>query len=205
MNTLDWMDDELVSKIAPTIVKEHPNTYTFTKQLAESVVYEARNELPITIVRPSIVVSTYSDPFPGWIDNTFGPTGLVIAYGKGYLKSILSNRDMVAGFVPVDYTVNLILSAGWYRGSNRVGELKVYNGSTGNTNPLYWGNFEENLYKSLIKYPYENSRASNGVFTKSKLKNFLIVFFEQTLLAYLMDLYLKVTNQKTKYLSFHIF
>jgi len=32
----------------------HPNTYTFSKSLAEQVVYEARKEIPAVIFRPSI-------------------------------------------------------------------------------------------------------------------------------------------------------
>lgn len=37
-----------------SIIAPHPNTYTFTKRLAETVVAEYGNELPIVIVRPSI-------------------------------------------------------------------------------------------------------------------------------------------------------
>lgn len=40
------------------IIGSWPNTYTFTKALAEHVVAEVSNDFPVTIVRPSI--SKYS-------------------------------------------------------------------------------------------------------------------------------------------------
>lgn len=36
------------------IIKEHPNTYTFTKQLAENLVMKEMAGLPTAIIRPSI-------------------------------------------------------------------------------------------------------------------------------------------------------
>ncbi|KAF4517873.1 hypothetical protein B566_EDAN001828 [Ephemera danica] len=41
-------------KSAVIILGNLPNTYVFTKALSESIIYEARNELPVVIFRPSI-------------------------------------------------------------------------------------------------------------------------------------------------------
>lgn len=35
-------------------MKNHPNTYTFTKALAEQVVNDFKNKIPVVIYRPSI-------------------------------------------------------------------------------------------------------------------------------------------------------
>lgn len=40
-------------------------------------------KIPTVITRPSIVVSSQSDPLEGWIDNFYGPMSLLIACGKG--------------------------------------------------------------------------------------------------------------------------
>lgn len=45
----------------------HPNTYTFTKQLAENLIVKEMGNLPAGIIRPSIVYGTYKDPEPGWV------------------------------------------------------------------------------------------------------------------------------------------
>jgi hypothetical protein len=39
-------------------------------------------DLPLAIVRPSIVVAAWKEPVPGWIDNLNGPTGK-LAQGQG--------------------------------------------------------------------------------------------------------------------------
>ena len=48
--------------------------------MAEALVVEARNkhDLPVLIFRPSIVVSTWRDPIPGYIDNFNGPSWFFI-------------------------------------------------------------------------------------------------------------------------------
>ncbi|KAI4313527.1 hypothetical protein L6164_026500 [Bauhinia variegata] len=50
--------------------KEHgwPNTYVFTKAMGEMLVEHTKENLPIVIVRPTIISSTYKEPFPGWIE-----------------------------------------------------------------------------------------------------------------------------------------
>ncbi|XP_075741669.1 putative fatty acyl-CoA reductase CG5065 [Rhipicephalus microplus] len=48
----------------------HPNTYTLTKSLAESLLLEERGHTPVSIVRPSIVTAAMNEPRPiflNWI------------------------------------------------------------------------------------------------------------------------------------------
>jgi len=44
------------------------DTYVFTKAMAEMLMVSGRDDLPVVIVRPSVIESTYSQPFPGWIE-----------------------------------------------------------------------------------------------------------------------------------------
>lgn len=62
-----WMNEESMAAAQKEIMGYHPNTYTYTKRLAEILVrnhYE-NDKLPVCIVRPSIVGPSYSEPFPG--------------------------------------------------------------------------------------------------------------------------------------------
>jgi hypothetical protein len=52
-----------------------PNTYVYTKGLAEQLLETKRGSVPLAIVRPSIVTAAESEPFPGWVDNMNGATG----------------------------------------------------------------------------------------------------------------------------------
>jgi hypothetical protein len=43
--------------------------------LAEQVLEIECGNIPLVIVRPSIVTAAEKEPYPGWIDNINGPTG----------------------------------------------------------------------------------------------------------------------------------
>lgn len=73
------LDDATLDMITPRLLGEKPNTYTYTKQLAEQLLIDEGRDLPLAIVRPSIVGASWKEPFPGWIDNYNGPSGLYIA------------------------------------------------------------------------------------------------------------------------------
>lgn len=68
-----------MDKITPNLLGDKPNTYTYTKQLAEHLLVNEGKDMPLAIVRPSIVGASWKEPFPGWIDNYNGPSGLYIA------------------------------------------------------------------------------------------------------------------------------
>ena len=38
--------------------------------MGEMLLGSVREDLPVVIVRPSIVTSTFEEPFPGWIEGT---------------------------------------------------------------------------------------------------------------------------------------
>ncbi|XP_054632103.1 fatty acyl-CoA reductase 1 isoform X4 [Dunckerocampus dactyliophorus] len=142
IDALDWMDDELVSALTPKLIGQRPNTYTYTKALAEYLLQQEAGDLNVAIVRPSIVGASWKEPFPGWIDNFNGPSGIFIAAGKGILRTMRASNDAVADLVPVDVVINATLAAAWYSGSRKSSRPKsilVYNCTTGGINPFHWG------------------------------------------------------------------
>ena len=64
----------------------YPNTYTYTKNLAENLIVQQMGSLPITIVRPTIIVAAVQEPFPGWVDSFIGPSGLALAGALGFMR-----------------------------------------------------------------------------------------------------------------------
>lgn len=50
----EWMDEKAMEAITPKLLGPHPNTYTYTKRLAEILVRSEAANLPVCIVRPSI-------------------------------------------------------------------------------------------------------------------------------------------------------
>jgi fatty acyl-CoA reductase len=58
------MDDEMLLKLTPKLIGSRPNTYTYTKALAEYLLIEESKSLPVAIVRPSIVGASWKEPIP---------------------------------------------------------------------------------------------------------------------------------------------
>ena len=78
-----------------------PNTYTFTKSLGESILARRGRDLPIAIVRPSIVESSERSPFVGWNEgiNTSGPLSYLL--GTNF-RQLPSNERKCLDVIPVD-------------------------------------------------------------------------------------------------------
>jgi len=58
------MDHDMVGKITTKLIGQKPNTYTYTKQLAEVLLVTEGTDLPLAIVRPSIVTASWMEPMP---------------------------------------------------------------------------------------------------------------------------------------------
>lgn len=117
MSSVDRLTESEAELIKNKYLNEKfiPNTYVLTKSLAESVVVEAfeTHKLPVMIIRPSIVTPTLSDPQPGWVNDYNGLGGLLIAIGKGVLRSMYCNEDYHGDFIPVDVAIHGLMICTW--------------------------------------------------------------------------------------------
>lgn len=126
------MDENLLQSLKPQFVTNRPNTYTYTKALAEHLIAQEARDLPVAIVRPSIVTAAWREPLPGWVDNLNGPTGLLLAIGKGLLRSLHVKLDAKAEIIPVDVCVNTMIAAAFYAAKTN-NKLKSTNETTATT------------------------------------------------------------------------
>ena len=70
------------------ILGNYPNTYTFTKALCERLIKRRRGDLPMTIVRPAIINTSYLEPFPGWLDSIAAAAAYFMFIGLGVVKEV---------------------------------------------------------------------------------------------------------------------
>nr|CAD7197092.1 unnamed protein product [Timema douglasi] len=188
---VEWMDEELLNTITPKIIGNRPNTYTFTKALAEHVLIKQSGSLPVAIVRPSIVTAAWHEPIPGWVDNLNGPTGMIAGAGKGVLRTILCYRDLVADLVPVDVAINLLISP------VKPNNILVYNCTSGSLNPIRWGDIESIGHECILKNPFSNVLwYPGGSFKSSRLLNMLCVLVFHSAPAYLFDMVARISGKK---------
>lgn len=59
------------------------------------------------------VISTYNEPVSGWIDNFYGPTGVIAGAATGIIRTVRCRPHGFADMVPVDMCVNSIIAASW--------------------------------------------------------------------------------------------
>lgn len=61
------------------------------------------------------------------MDNLNGPTGILMGAGKGVIRTMHCNTDLLADIVPVDMVINSLLIYAWKMGNSpRKDEAEVY-------------------------------------------------------------------------------
>ncbi|KAL9643588.1 hypothetical protein ABK040_010201 [Willaertia magna] len=170
MNVNDFLQQELslttTNNNTTTISKEEEefilqktgfiNTYTLTKHIAEKLLIYNKGNIPICIIRPSIVGAALNEPFPGWIDSISAGAAVYLFIGLGVLRVIPGRYDAISDQIPVDYVVNCILvgisdvltnnnkllnrlNDNDNNGSNSGnGIVKIYHAGTSLMNPGHW-------------------------------------------------------------------
>ncbi|KAI4369151.1 hypothetical protein MLD38_017634 [Melastoma candidum] len=134
------------------------DTYTFTKAMGEMMIDKYRGDIPVVIIRPSIIEGTHEEPFPGWIQGNRMIDPVVLSYGKGLLTSFLSDEKTVIDVVPADMVVNAILAATVKQGLTRVSGIRVYHVGSSVANPLLLGELFRLFYVHFNTTPFMDSR-----------------------------------------------
>jgi thioester reductase-like protein/phosphoserine phosphatase len=113
-----------------------PNTYTFTKSLGESMLAQRGRDLPIAIIRPSIVESSTRTPFSGWNEgiNTSGPLSYLL--GTNF-RQLPSNERKCLDVIPVDMVTRgmTLIAAALVQRKN----ARLYQLATSAINPVNMG------------------------------------------------------------------
>ncbi|XP_031839104.1 fatty acyl-CoA reductase wat [Nomia melanderi] len=193
---VECVDEKLIQEITPRLLGVWPNTYTFTKAVAESIVQKEAYDLPVGIFRPGIVISTFREPLRGWIDNMYGPTGVVAGAGSGLLRSIHCDGSRIANVVPGDLTINGLIASAWdvanrHRSrtdkGERTNDIPVYN-YVSQDNPITYDQLKLLSEKYGLEFPtgkaiwYYSFRN-----TRHKIIHSFYIYFLHLLPALLID------------------
>ncbi len=130
-----WVKDRLVER-----GRVHANAmgftdiYSFTKAMAEHAVVELHGDIPLSIVRPSIIESALAEPFPGWLEGFRMAEPLILAFGRGILRDFSGLPDSLLDIIPADFVVNTVLAVAANPPADR--KPRVYHAASGMRNPL---------------------------------------------------------------------
>ncbi|XP_005180105.1 fatty acyl-CoA reductase wat [Musca domestica] len=184
---LDAMEKELVGQF--------PNTYCYTKSVAEEAVQKCGNSIPICIFRPGIILAVSDEPIPGWVDNLYGPNSIVYGCAYGALRVMYARPDQNAAYVPVDYCANMMMACAWETATsiiqNPPKEPRIYTLVPHKNNELDWGTFKHYAVEHGFKMPLPNMIwYPMLLFAETYIGYSLLTLIYHTLPGYLIDLVL---------------
>ncbi|BFG02895.1 fatty acyl-CoA reductase wat [Drosophila madeirensis] len=196
-------DDGVLNALTRKLIVGFPNTYTFTKNLAESLVNDYRSRLPLVVYRPSIVLFAVDDPSPGFSPSLMGAMGLFALVGAGILKTVYLGKDTRLDITPQDVGIKTMLSytkkghEQYQRGPPR--ELPVYMSSSCTHVPHTFTQIAEqmdtlDLWKAAA---FEKNLLVPGChYTDNRWVYQFLVVTKQILPALLIDLLLRLFGQR---------
>ena len=130
----NWLEKELVREgMRRAKVYGWNDIYTFTKAMGEQLLVANHGNLPLIIVRPSVIESSLKDPEPGWISGLKVSDPLIVAYGRGLVPDFPARKKSIMDLIPVDLVVNSIVAAA-ARGAGS--DVPVYHVASSGENPL---------------------------------------------------------------------
>ncbi|XP_017147109.1 putative fatty acyl-CoA reductase CG5065 isoform X2 [Drosophila miranda] len=195
----EWMDVKTLDTITPDLLKPHPNTYTYSKRLAEILVRDHYESMPVIIARPSIVTPAVAEPLPGWVDNMNGPTGVLIGAGKGVIRSMICNGELRSEVIPVDIAINGLILLPYHNSfvEKRSLQIPVYNLTVDDAKKRTWKWIMDVGRDLGKKYPFEVGLwYPDGNMTSSKLYHTFCTIMFMWLPAYIIDFLLLIFGQR---------
>ncbi|XP_075512765.1 fatty acyl-CoA reductase 1-like [Primulina tabacum] len=139
-----------------------PNTYVFTKAMGEMVLENFKGEANLIILRPTIITSTITEPFSGWIEGLRTLDSLFVAYGKGKLKFFVGDPESTVDMIPGDMVVNCMVAtiavAAASRPNSDESRLSIYHIGSSNCNPLKFADMKWLMYRFFIQNPLLDGR-----------------------------------------------
>ncbi|GAB2257915.1 hypothetical protein Droror1_Dr00014075 [Drosera rotundifolia] len=128
-----------------------PNVYVFTKSMGEMLIGRLKENLPVVILRPTVVTSTYKEPVPGWIAGLRTIDPVLVAYGKGKLNFLFGKGSCFIDLIPADMVVNAMIVAA-VANANKRPCMAIYQLGTSFRNPITI----KRVFDLFFRYFHEN-------------------------------------------------
>ena len=131
---VSWVNDQMVEAGRSRATSlGWPDVYTYSKALGETALVELHDDIPVSIVRPSIIESAWSQPSPGWIRGFRMAEPLIVSFAKGELNTFPGYPEGIIDVIPVDMVAAAIIAVA---AKGPAEEPEVFQVASGSTNPL---------------------------------------------------------------------
>ena len=147
----DWVKDQLVEAgRARAASVAWPDAYAYTKALGEQALTEVKGNVPVSIVRPSIIESALAEPFPGWIRGFRMAEPVILSYARGLLKEFPGVPEGTVDVIPVDIVVAAIIAVAALGPDDAP---RITHVASGGINPLRYKTLVDNVRAWFIEHP----------------------------------------------------
>ncbi|XP_076896465.1 fatty acyl-CoA reductase 3-like [Bidens hawaiensis] len=164
-----------------------PNTYVFTKALGEMIIGHLKGDMPVVILRPTIVTSTFKEPLPGWVEGIRTIDSLALGYGKGQLTCFLGNPEAVYDVVPADMVVNAMIAA-IATHANQTCSQTIYHVGTSVSNPVKFSIIQRCGFRYFTEHPWIGKDGKPVIVGEVTVLNSMASFHRYISLRYLLPL-----------------
>jgi HAD superfamily phosphoserine phosphatase-like hydrolase len=163
----DWVKHQLV-ELGRSRARSlgWPDAYAYTKSLGELALLDQRGDLPLSIVRPSIVESALAEPRPGWIRGFRMAEPVLISYGRGLLRQFPGVPEGIIDVIPVDLVVAALIAVAAV-GPDPAAPA-VYQVASGVRNPLRYSALVHNVEEWFTENPLYDRKGQPIVVPKFK-------------------------------------
>ncbi|HEX9258902.1 MAG TPA: HAD-IB family phosphatase [Acidimicrobiales bacterium] len=146
-----WVADQLVEAgRARAASLGWPDAYAYTKALGEGALMENKGNVPVSIVRPSIIESALLEPKPGWIRGFRMAEPVIISYARGLLKEFPGVPEGTVDVIPVDLVVAALITVAALGPQQAPPIVQVASGSA---NPLRYRRLVEMVSSWFMEHP----------------------------------------------------
>lgn len=132
-----------------------PDAYAYTKALGERALVETHGDIPVSIVRPSIIESALAEPRPGWIRGFRMAEPVIISYARGLLKQFPGVPEGVVDVIPVDLVSAAIIGVA---AKGPEPEPEVVQVASGSCNPLRYRHLVDVASNWFLEHPLYDSK-----------------------------------------------
>ena len=147
----EWVKDQLVEAgRARAASVGWPDAYAYTKALGEQALTEVKGNVPVSIVRPSIIESALAEPFPGWIRGFRMAEPVILSYARGLLKEFPGVPEGTVDVIPVDIVVAAIIAVAALGPADAPRITQV---ASGGINPLKYKTLVDNVRAWFTEHP----------------------------------------------------
>ncbi|VAH55531.1 unnamed protein product [Triticum turgidum subsp. durum] len=145
------------------------NTYVFTKALGEMMIGHLRADIPVVIIRPSIITSTLKEPFPGWTEGIKTIDTIIVGYAKQTLPFFLADLDLIMDVIPGDMVVNAMMVSMSAHSEDQQAHI-IYHVTSSLRNPAPYAVLSDSGHRYFFDNPPCTGR--NGEFVQLKKMRF---------------------------------